>query len=223
MAVKGKPYPKKPDPKNFSVQGLRPGPAPWQGSYATHISGMEAIEDLKMVAEAHEDHWGAGMLRLLAPADLREKFDRQRFLTQKAIELGDLAEVKNECSRMAKGWAALNRHALAIGASQRPAEQWETVLGCGTTLVVVKTSEEALRASLGGRKAVVVSLGEVAKLFEAHQDLLMAKLAFPGAEVVRVDTRKEDPLRAISTSLANLDDDIDDIGQVNLFEARPKI
>jgi hypothetical protein len=184
---------------------------------------MEAIEDLKMVAEAHEDHWGAGMLRLLAPADLREKFDRQRFLTQKAIELGDLAEVKNECSRMAKGWAALNRHALAIGASQRPAEQWETVLGCGTTLVVVKTSEEALRASLGGRKAVVVSLGEVAKLFEAHQDLLMAKLAFPGAEVVRVDTRKEDPLRAISTSLANLDDDIDDIGQVNLFEARPKI
>ena len=71
-----------PKPTGF---GVRPGPAPWQASYGMYLTGHEAIEDLNQVAKAMEDKWGKGRLRLVVPADLREKFDRQRGLRRTTI------------------------------------------------------------------------------------------------------------------------------------------
>lgn len=198
-----------PKPTGF---GVRPGPAPWQASYGTYLTGHEAIEDLNQVAKAMEDKWGKGRLRLVVPADLREKFDRQRYLTSQAIWLGELEEVKEQTKRMIKAWNALDRQATEAGAEIKPVEQWEAVLGDGTTLIVVKTLEEASMAKIEGRKAVVWSLQEVAAIVEEQKAILMAKMFFPGATVEHVMwSIPKDPLDAFSTSLAGLDDDLSDL------------
>lgn len=192
--------------------GVRPGPAPWQASYGMYLTGHEAIEDLNQVAKAMEDKWGKGRLRLLVPADLREKFDRQRYLTSQAIWLGELEEVKEQTKRMIKAWNALDRQATEVGAEIKPVEQWEAVLGDGTTLIVVKTLEEASLVKIEGRKAVVWSLQEVAAIVEEQKAILMAKMFFPGATVEHVMwSIPKDPLDAFSTSLAGLDDDLSDL------------
>ena len=41
-----------------------------------------------------EDKWGNGRLRLLVSTELREKFDRQRYLLNMAVTNGALADVR---------------------------------------------------------------------------------------------------------------------------------
>ena len=62
---------------------------------------------------------------------------------------------------------------------------------------------------------MVWSLDEVAALVDEQRAVLMAKMIFPGAEVISASTTIEDPLNAISTSLADLDDDLSDMMPVN--------
>lgn len=195
--------------------GVRVGPAPWQATYGLYIAGSEYIEDMHLVVREMEDKWGKGRLRLIAPAPLREKFDRQRYLTNQAVWTGELEDVRRECGRMINAWKALDRHAESVGAVLKPVEQWEAVLACGTTLVVVKTLEDASQVKIDGRKAVVWSLEEVAALVDEQQAVLMAKLTFPGAEVIPFCTTLGDPLNKITTSLANLDDDLSDFLPIN--------
>lgn len=195
--------------------GVRVGPAPWQATYGLYISGAELIEDMHAVVREMEEKWGKGRLRLIAPAPLREKFDRQRYLANQAVWTGELEDLRRECGRMINAWRALDRHAEAVGAVLKPVEQWETVLACGTTLIVVKTLEDASAVEIGGRKAVVWSLEEVGRLVDEQQAVLMAKLSFPGAEVMPFCSTLGDPLNRITTSLANLDDDLSDLNPIN--------
>lgn len=220
MAVSGKKYGKgakfgHEKAKKPSGFGVRVGPAPWQATYGLYIAGSEVIDDMKVVAREMEEKWGKGRLRMVVPAGLREKFDRQRYLTNQAVWHGELEDVKRECGRMINAWRALDKTAEASGASVKPVEQWEVVLGCGTTLIVVKALEDASAVKIDGRKAVVWSLDEVAALVDEQKAVLMAKMIFPGAEVISASTTIEDPLNAISTSLADLDDDLSDMMPVN--------
>lgn len=210
--TKGKPLRREkqspPKPTGF---GVRPGPAPWQASYGTYLTGHEAIEDMQMIASQMEDKWGKGRLRLLVPADLREKFDRQRYLTNQAVWLGELEDVKQQTKRMINAWQALDKQATLSGAEIKPVEQWEALLDDGTTLIVVKTLEEASQVKIEGRKAVVWSLEEVARVVDEQKAILMAKIYFPGAVVEGFERIQKDPLDAFTTSLAGLDDDLSDM------------
>ena len=197
--------------------GQRIGPAPWQVTYGLSLAGMEHIDEMKIVAKEMEERWGVGRLRLLVPVDLREKFDRQRYLTNQAIWLGDLEQLKEHTRKMIVAYRKLDEVAQASGASQKPVEQWETVLGDGTVLVVVKAPEDAQGVSDDGRKKVVWSLEEVAMLVDEQKAILLAKALFAGAEVVKVETSIKDPLDSFSTSLAGLDDELNDIPMFDIL------
>lgn len=201
-------------PKNaFDViPPARPGSAPWQTSYGLYIAGSEAIDDMKAVIRKMEEKWGVGALRMMADAELREKFDRQRYLVNQAIWTGSLEEVRLQTKRMVRAYEVLDRAVEASGGHSKPIEQWETVLDFGAVLVVVQHPDDAVKVKADGRRKVVWSLEEVASLIDNHTASIYAKLAFPGATVEKVETRIGDPLDRLRTSGTDLDDDISDLG-----------
>ena len=187
------------------------GSAPWQTSYGLALSGMELIDEMKMVATDIEERWGVGRLRLLVPVPLREKFDRQRYLVNQAIWHGDLEQVREHTGKMILAYRKLDEVAIASGASRKPVEQWECVLGGGMVLVLVKDAQDAQNVQKDGRKVVVWTMEEIAMIVEENTAILHAKQLFEGAEVLKVEKSIKDPLDAFATSLAGLDDRIADI------------
>ena len=68
--------------------------APWQATYGMFITGQAWVDELTLCVEGMERKWGAGRLRLMVGPELREKFDRQRYLTNQAVWHGGLEDVK---------------------------------------------------------------------------------------------------------------------------------
>jgi len=200
---------------NIVLPPSRPGSAPWQTSYGLYIAGSEAIDDMKVVIRAMEDKLGVGALRMKVGAELREKFDRQRYLTNQAIWAGDLEELRTQTKRMISAYRALDKAAEAAGESRKPVEQWEAVLDFGAVLVVVKHPDDVVKVAADGRKKVVWSLDEVAALVDQQTATMYAKLAFPGATVIKTDSQIDDPLNNLKTSDTDLDQDISDIAVVD--------
>ena len=73
-------------------KGSSEAPA-WQETVGTTIAGQAEIDEVDKVAIAMEKKWGRDRLRLVVGPDLREKFDRQRYLLNQAIWHGDLQKV----------------------------------------------------------------------------------------------------------------------------------
>jgi hypothetical protein len=191
------------------------GPAPWQKTYGLSLSGMELIDEVKVIADDVEERWGVGRLRMIAPVELREKFDRQRYLTNQAIWYGDLEQVREHTRKMIVAYRKLDEVAKLSGASRKPVEQWETVLGDGTVLTLVRTSEDARNVKKDGRKMVVWTMEEISMIVEEQRAILLAKQFFEGAEVIGVDRTVKDPLDSFVTSLAGLDDEVSNIPMLN--------
>jgi hypothetical protein len=213
---KTKPKPKpKPKPNKTGFVPTAVGPAPWQKTYGLCLSGMELIDDLKAVVGQVEDRWGIGRLRMLVPAELREKFDRQRYLTNQAIWHGDLEQVRMHTKKMILAYRKLDEVAQASGASRKPVEQWEAVLASGVVLTLVRTSEDAINVKKDGRKMVVWTMEEIGKVVEDQTAILLAKQFFDGAEVIDVERTIKDPLDSFVTSLAGLDDEVSNIPMLN--------
>ena len=83
-------------------------PRSWAATYGTHLAGQAAIDGADHAGITMENKWGAGRLRLLVSTELREKFDKQRFLFNAAVWHGDLAEVQEQSRRMTNAWMALD-------------------------------------------------------------------------------------------------------------------
>ena len=75
-----------------------------------------------------EAKWGVDRLRLLVSPELREKFDRQRYLLNQAIWHGELEAVRRESLRTVKAWLALD--AAATAANKPPLQPlvWEVAV-----------------------------------------------------------------------------------------------
>ena len=116
----------------------------WDATYGTYLTGQAAIDGADAVAIDLEQYWGAGRLRLLVTAELREKFDRQRFRLQTAIKHGELQEVITEARRMTVAWWALDRAAKAAGSAPLSPLVWETSLADGTVPAPVVGSFDAV-------------------------------------------------------------------------------
>lgn len=178
----------------------------WQVTAGQAIAGREAIDDANLVAVEMERKWGRGRLRLLVDADLREKFDRQRYLFSQAIWKGQLADVQREAKRMVAAWRALDRRATEAGRQTLPATVWEVTLSDGTVAVIVKEPELAYQIA-DGRRAHVYTLSEIARLIEGFPLLAKVKEAFPGATVDRVKDEIPDLLDDLKFDVgAPLDD-----------------
>ena len=189
----------------------RAGAPDWQTSVGTYIAGSEHVDEMDLVAVEMERKWGVDRLRLLVPLDLREKFDRQRYLVNQALWHGNLEGVKRETSRMVKAYQALD--AAAQGAGKKPisAEVWEIPLPDGTVAALVKTNAEAHKVVSEGRQMAVYTLDEIGRLIAGFPQILKAKEIFEGAQITAVRTNISDPLQAVATSEFGLDDEIGDM------------
>lgn len=195
---------KKPEPRPTHGSPAR---AEWGKTNATMIAGQGYIDGLDHVAIQMEQKWGADRLRLLVEPDLREKFDRQRYLLNQAIWSGNLEDVRVETNRMIKAWQVLDRTANNSGQEALSPLVWEIALKGGKTLALVRTNADANHVRRDGRAMTVWSLEEVAHMIEAEVFVQEIKSNFLGTVVTKVRQTVGDPLRGIDSD-SGLDDEI---------------
>ena len=151
--------------------------------------------------------WGVGRLRLLVDPPLREKFDRQRFLFNQAIQNGDLEAVRRESARMIAAWRTLDGAAQAAGKQPLAREVWEVALTDGSVAAIVPDAVHAVQVVAEGRKLAVYTLDEIARLLSEYRAIVATKLSFPGATVTAVRSIG-DPLDAFPDAKISLDDPV---------------
>ena len=184
----------------------------WDALHGTYLTGRSYIDGAQALAVEMEKKWGADRLRLLVPSDFREKFDRQRYLFRSAIEFGTLEAVRRESERMRTAYFALDGAAKAAGAHPLDAEIMEFALDSGTVLAIVGEPDDARRAfaRADGRRMIVYTLEEVAKILSEFASVNAAKRVWPGATVTKVRRHVGDPLNVIAHP-TGLDDALDDM------------
>lgn len=178
----------------------------WADNPGTHIAGRAHVDEVDALAIELERKWGCGRLRLLVSAELREKFDRQRYLMNQAIWHGDLEAVRRESGRMVKAWRALDRVAMEAGKQPLPREVWEVRMEDGTVAAIVPDNERAAVVLAEGREMSVFTLDEIGKLLTRYASLIAIKRAWPGATVEAVRTSIVDPLESVGDTIEPLDD-----------------
>lgn len=205
MAKRPVPRHQIPEPRTLGVPT-----GPWATSPGAYISGSSAIDGMDVVAREMEQRWGVDRLRLVVTNDLREKFDRQRYLVNQAIWHGQLHEVVEQAERMGKAYKALDRAATASGAQPLSPVVWEVPLKGGRVLAIVQTGPEAhaVAKQAAGRDMVVWTLEEVAAMVSAQSEVNMIKATFPGAAVTATRRTISDPLNGLLDSRGKLDDDL---------------
>jgi hypothetical protein len=150
-------------------------------------------------------------LRLLVPPEMREKFDRQRYLLNAAIWHGDLDTVRREAKRMVTAWLTLEKAALAAGKATLSPLVWEVALADGTVAAIVPSDDHVRAVIAEGRAVAVYTLEEIARMLSAYPDIARAKLTFPGAEVTAINKSISDPIHAIRDGVS-LNDPLDSSG-----------
>ena len=181
--------------------------AEWLTSHGAMLSGQAWVDEMDVVARDMERQWGVDRLRLLVDPDLREKFDRQRYKVNHAMETGSIEDVKRECSRMVKAWRACDAAARAAGHRRLSPEVWEIGLRDGSVLALCRSTDDAQALRADGRATVVWTLDEVASMIDGQHFVQSVKRAFPGASVVAARTAITDPLRGVD-AVGPLDDPI---------------
>jgi hypothetical protein len=169
----------------------------WARSPGTYIAGRAYLDGADETAAEMEAKWGCDRLRLLVGPELREKFDRQRYLLNQAVWHGELEAVRRESNRMVSAWLALDRAASEAGRERLSPQVWEVSLADGTVAAIVPDDPAAHGVIAEGRKVSVFTLEEIGRLLSNYLDIAKAKLTFPGATVTAVRRSVEDPLKAI--------------------------
>jgi hypothetical protein len=192
---------------NGIVVDVDAGPSrTWATSPGMYLAGRAAIDAADAMAHECERRWGVGRLRLLVPIELREKFDRQRYLLNQAIWHGDLEAVRREAGRMVTAWRAVERAADQAGHMPINPQVWETTLSDGTVVGIVRDIADAHAAMPEGRKMAIYTLSEITTLLESHSLVNRVKIAFQGARVEKATLMPGDPLNAFSDSRRPLDE-----------------
>jgi hypothetical protein len=186
---------KKPPPSDRGVVVSSYQPAEWMQTPGTYMAGRAELDEADALEVELELKWGRDRLRLLVPVELREKFDRQRYLTSQARWDGNLEDVRREARRMVTAWKKLDAEATAAGAQVLDPEVWEVTLEDGTVATIVKDPRLVNRVITEGRRVNVYTLQEISNMISAFPELILAKKEFPGAKVTRTKTEVSDPLR----------------------------
>ena len=178
----------------------------WAQAHGTYISGQAYIDEADKLAAAMEGKWGCDRLRRLVGPELREKFDRQRYLFNQAIWHGDLEAVRREASRMANAWRALDTEAERLGATKLDPQVMEVVLADGRVAAIVPDNDHARLVIHEDRRMDVYTLEEIARLLNGFPELARVKDSYPGSEVVAARRSITDPLDAIHDTGEALED-----------------
>ena len=180
----------------------------WARSHGTYISGRAYVDGADETAAEMETKWGCDRLRLLVSPELREKFDRQRYLFNQAVWHGELEDVRRESGRMVNAWVALDAAAAAAGKHPLAPTVWEIPLEGGVVAAIVQDDAQAHAVVAEGRAVSVFTLEEIARLLSNYPDIARAKLTFPGTTITAVSRSVDDPLSAIHDTDQKLDDEI---------------
>jgi hypothetical protein len=180
----------------------------WARSNGTYIAGRAYLDEADQTAADMEAKWGADRLRRLVDPDLREKFDRQRYLLNQAIWHGELEAVRREAMRMVKAWYALDAAATAGGKQALDPKVWEIALEDGTVAAIVPDNDHAYAVLADGRQVVVYTIEEIARLLSQYPEIAKIKLAVAGATVTQVRRSVDDPLGAVHDSALPIDEEI---------------
>ena len=179
---------------------------PWSQTPGMYMAGQAEIDEVDIVARDMERRWGVDRLRLLVGVELREKFDRQRFLFNKAIWHGDLQEVREQCRRMIAAWRALDRKATESGAGSLSPDVWEIGLPDGSVAALVRDNGDARHVVAEGRFVNVYTTDEIGRLIHALPTVMAIKETFKGATVTASRVSIDDPLNAVSAGDFGIDD-----------------
>ena len=177
----------------------------WARTNGSYIAGRAYVDGAEMTACEMETKWGADRLRLLVSPELREKFDRQRYLFNQAIWHGELEAVRREAGRMVNAWIALDHAAESAGALKLSREVWEVALADGSVAAIVSDDSHAALVNAEGRQVAVYTLEEIGRLLSAHPHIVKTKQVFPGATVTAVRRSVENPLNAVWDTAQPLD------------------
>jgi len=169
-------------------------PIPWMATPGMYIAGRAALDEADALEVDLELKWGRDRLRLLVDTALREKFDRQRYLTSQARWTGTLEDVKREAERMTKAWRALDKAATEAGAEVLDPAIWEVALQDGSVATIVREPQLLNRISAEGRKINAYTLEEIGMMISAFPDLIDVKKHFPGAKITKTKNQVRDPL-----------------------------
>lgn len=131
---------------------------------------------------------GVGRLRMLVNEQLREKFDRQKYLMSHARWEGTLEDVKRESSRMVAAYKRLDQEATASGASLVDDSVWEVGIEQGifkgVVVAIVKHEEAVAKVRAEGRHTIVYTLEEIGRLISFDNFSMTVKQVFEGGEVM---------------------------------------
>lgn len=180
----------------------------WDRSHGTYIAGRAYLDEADLTASEMEAKWGADRLRLLVGPELREKFDRQRYLLNQAVWHGQLEDVRQQAQRMVKAWLALDKAAIAAGQTKLDPQVWEIGLADGSVAAIVPDGMHASLVNAEGRAVRVYTLDEIGRMLTAFPDIAKAKQVFPGASITAIRRTVDDPLLDIHDSEGALDDAI---------------
>lgn len=171
----------------------------WQQTPGMYLAGKAYLDEVDKVEIEMTRKWGPGRLRLLVTPELREKFDRQRYLKSQAVWEGELEDVRREAARMITAWNVLDRHATQNGAQPVKPTVWETRLPCGKIAAIVKEPEAVRDVVAEGRHTLIYTLDEIGRLIEGFPELCAIKETIPGAIVEDVAQKVRDPMGAALT------------------------
>lgn len=186
----------KPTAEMGYVSSTRPT-IPWQQTAGMYLAGQERIDETDLVWIEMDRKWGRDRLRLLVDPELREKFDRQRYLYYQAMWEGQLEDVKRESERMIKALRKCDQVATEAGKKPTHPSVWEVVLDNGTVAAIVREPEAVQFVAADGRYLAVYDLEEIGKLLSYLPEVCVTKELFPGAEVKNIRTRVKDPFSAM--------------------------
>ena len=178
----------------------------WASSNGTYIAGRAYMDEADNLAADMETKWGCGRLRLIVGPELREKFDRQRYLFNQAVWHGELEDVRVQSQRMVNAWRALDQAAEAAGAEKLNPAIMEVVLDSGVVAAIVPDLHHAQFVKREDRRMDVYTLEEIGRLLSGFPALAKIKESFPGAEVVRCKRSIDDPLDAIADTAEGLEE-----------------
>ena len=147
-----------------------------------------------------ERKWGVGRLERLVGHVTLASYTRGWDAYRAALEAGDADAVEAVAPKMAAALAFMDAEATRSGHAPLSVETWEAPMADGTTMVIVRTTAEAtavlrgegnlppdltvtVRGQHDGRRLVVFTLPEIARLVEAHGSVVAIKHTFPGAAV----------------------------------------
>ena len=162
---------------------------PLKGWEVDQIHG--ALKPLDAVAADIELRWGYARLETLVSPETAAKFEAARAKLDVALHDQDVDLVIQRAGVMIRGWAALEKEAIASGHKPAPPELWYATAPDedGKKQMQIVIAKDNSAATLAQTDLPVYTVTEVARIVRAwrsQMDVHSAKAAFPGAEIVSI-------------------------------------